>query len=113
MTDTVVIARDQWAQFFDQLSEEHAGELMKMELLDPDYGDQIEGEGTPFQLASYDRRNDMVIITAGISESDEPTYRRMIQHPSEIDVSVPDDGTTVVRVVGPADTTLVSFYPLA
>jgi hypothetical protein len=111
VTETTVIERDRWERFFDQFTEDHEGELIKLEVLDPTYGDQVAGERLPFALATYDPRNDVVIITAGRSDEDEPTLRHMISHPSEIDLAIPEPNETVLRVVTQTNTTLTYFHP--
>jgi hypothetical protein len=110
MTETAVIDRDQWPQYFDQLSQEHEGELIRLEVLDQTYGDQNEGERLPFELATYDPRDDVVVLTAGRTDEGEPALRHTIQHPVEVDVAVTDPAETVLRVVAPANTTLAFFY---
>jgi hypothetical protein len=110
MTETAVIDRDQWPQYFDQLSQEHVGELIRLEVLDPTYGDQIAGEHLPFEVATYDPSDDVVVLTAGRTDDGEPVLRHTIQHPVEVDVAVPDPHETVLRVVAPDNTTLAYFY---
>jgi hypothetical protein len=111
MTETTVIDPDRWMQFFDRLSADHEGDLIRLELLDQTYGDQVEGERLPFALASYDPRNDVVVITAGRADGGEPTLRHIINHPREIDLAIPQPNETVLRVVAPTNITLTHFYP--
>jgi hypothetical protein len=110
MTETMTVDRNRWEQFFDQLSKDHAGDLVTVELLDQDLGDQLEGERLPFTSASFDPRNDMVVISAAGTNDGEPMLRHMIQHPSEVDVATAQPDETVLRVVAPSNTTLTHLY---
>jgi hypothetical protein len=111
MTEATVIDHSRWEQFFNQLSKDHEGDLIRLELLDQTYGDQVAGEDIPFTVASYDPRNDAVVITAGRTDEGEPALRHIINHPSEIDLAIPEPTEPVLRVVAPTNTTLTYFYP--
>ena len=36
------VVRSEWAGFFDRLSNDHLGDQVEIEVLDPDLGDQLE-----------------------------------------------------------------------
>lgn len=105
--------REAWARVLDELTERHAGERIKIEVLDQTYGDQNEVERLPFTYASYDPKDDVVVLAVGGSSPQYPVVlRHMIWHPT--DVSVTDDERigTAVRVVDRDGTaTLVTFSP--
>jgi hypothetical protein len=101
------VVRSEWAGFFDRLSNDHLGDQVEIEVLDPELGDQLEVERMPFGTAAYDQREDTVVVSVG-----QPvTMRHMVTHPTEIDVAMPAPMETVVRVAAPDGTTLVHFYP--
>ena len=112
MADTMTIDRTGWKGFFDTLSEDHHGEMITMEVLDPSLGDQIEAERLPFNYASYDPKDDVVIIGVG---GDTPRFpvilRHMIWHPSEVDIAQLKATEPVLRVVdNDGQATLTHFY---
>ena len=111
MSEGITIDRDQWARFFEELTEDHKGSLVTVEVLDESLGDQFEGKRLPFAFASFDPRDDMVIISAEGESERGPVLRHMISHPSEVDVAIPEPDETVLRVVGDQNTTLVYFHP--
>jgi Family of unknown function (DUF5335) len=101
------VARNQWAGFFDRISVDHLGDQVEIEVLDGEFGDQIEIQRMPFESAAYDPREDTVVVTVG----DPVTLRHMVEHPTEIDVDTTAPMETVVRVASVDSTTLVHFYP--
>jgi hypothetical protein len=111
VADTMTIDRPSWQGFFDSLSEDHHGEMITMEVLAQQIGDQVEAERLPFNYASYDPKDDVVVIGVG---GDSPRFpvilRHMIWHPGEVDfANVPDPVLRVVDKDGEA--TLTHFYP--
>jgi Family of unknown function (DUF5335) len=106
------VDRDQWSRVLDQLTERHAGEPIRIEVLDQTYGDQNEVERLPFTYAAYDPKDDVVILAVGGSSPRYPVVlRHMVWHPTE--VSITDDestGTSLRLVEQDASATLVNFY---
>jgi hypothetical protein len=95
------IGRDEWVAFFDLLTADHKGKNAAIELVDSDFGDQYETERLPFTYASYDPRDDALVIGLGGNTARFPVLlRHMINHPVEVDFAVPRPNETDVRVVG-------------
>jgi hypothetical protein len=113
MTETTTIERDGWGGFFDLLTADHKGENAAIELVDPDIGDQYETERLPFAYASYDSRDDVVVIGVGGDSARFPVLlRHMIDHPAEVDFAVPRPTETDVRIVDADGTaTMVRLRP--
>ncbi|GLY92575.1 DUF5335 family protein [Actinoallomurus iriomotensis] len=113
MSQATTVDHGKWAEFFDTLSADHAGHSAAIELLDADFGDQFETERLPFAYASYDPRDDVVVIGVGGNSSRFPVLlRHMIDHPTEIDLTVPEPAETDVRIVGEdGTTTLLRLRP--
>ena len=117
MTDTSgadtssTVDRTAWSRVLTEFSERHAGELVRIELLDQTYGDQNEVERLPFAYASYDPKDDVVIVAVGGKSPQYPVVlRHMIWHPTEVDTT-DDERTSAVRVVDQDGTaTLVTLY---
>ena len=82
-------------------------------MLDPAFGDQHEAERLPFSYASYDPKDDVVVVGVGGNTPRYPVVlRHMILHPTQVDVAVPTPNQTTVRVVDADGTTnLLHFYP--
>jgi hypothetical protein len=108
-----VVDRNEWRQFFDQLSKDREGDLVTIELLDSSHSDRREAELLPFFSATYDRKDDVIVVSVGGRSPRYPVVlRHIISHPSE--VSTMDDGsrTTAVRVLDRDGTvTLITFSP--
>jgi hypothetical protein len=98
-----------WASQLDQLTEDRGGENVTIEVVDMEYGDETEAERLPFAYASYDPKDDVVIVAVGGRSSRYPVVlRHMIWHPTEVDVD-PEAGA--IRVVEPDGTaTFVGFF---
>ncbi|GAB3979712.1 DUF5335 family protein [Actinoallomurus acanthiterrae] len=113
MSQTTTVDRGKWAEFFDTLSADHAGHSAAVELLGADFGDQFEAERLPFAYASYDPRDDVVVIALGGNSARFPVLlRHMIDHPTEIDFTVPASAETDVRIVdGDGTATLLLLRP--
>ena len=109
MADTPKADHTEWTDRLDRLTKEHEGQPVTIELLDPEYGDQHEAERLPFAYATYDPRDDVVIVAVGGNSPRYPVVlRHMIWHPSEVDIA-PEGPFKVVEQDG--TTTLVAFYP--
>jgi hypothetical protein len=114
MADTTTLNRSEWKNALDQLTVDHDGELVTIEVLDPLVGHQHEAERLPFAYINYDPKDDVVIVAVGGRSARYPVeLRHMVWHPAEVDIAL-DDGShpVAVRVVEPdTTTTLVAFYP--
>ena len=103
--------RDQWETMLNQLTDQHAGEQITIEILDPTLGDQVEAERLPFTYATYDRRDDTIVIAVGGKTPKYPVLlRHMINKPATL--SIDHSGDTPAALVTDADgtSTLVQFF---
>jgi hypothetical protein len=100
MTETTTIERDGWGGFFDLLTADHKGENAAIELVDRDVGDQYETERLPFAYASYDPKDDVIVIGVGGDSARFPVLlRHLINDPTEVDFTVPRPTETDVRII--------------
>lgn len=105
MTNTSTTDRAQWVRALDQLTRDHEGDPVVIEVLDQTYGDNEQAERVPFAYANYDPRDDVVVIAVGGRSGRYPVaLRHMIWHPVEITTAadgmrVADSGG-VITVVG-------------
>jgi hypothetical protein len=65
MTEISTTDKGQWTALLEQLTKDHDGTILTIEVLDATYGDLEEAQWLPFAYASYDSRDDVVIIAVG------------------------------------------------
>ncbi|HEY0472474.1 MAG TPA: DUF5335 family protein [Kribbella sp.] len=102
--------RGQWESSLDQLTKEHEGEDITIEVLDRTYGDLEEVSRLPFTSAMYDRPTDTVIIAVGGRSSAWPVVlRHMIPKPDKLVVDDRPENPALMVVDSDGTATLVSF----
>jgi hypothetical protein len=102
--------RSRWQAVLDQLTKEHEGKEVTIELLDPTFGDGDEVERLPFAYVNYDRPTDTVIVAVGGRSAAYPVVlRHMIQRPVEVAVDDSLDIAALKLVDTDGTATLVSF----
>jgi len=113
MADTATTNRGEWARLLDDLTKEHEGDYVTIELLDPTYGDQYEAERLPFAYITYDYRDDAVIVAVGGTTPRFPVVlRHIVSHPADVNVATGQGVDAAARVVDTnGTTTLVTFFP--
>jgi hypothetical protein len=110
MTGTSTVDRSQWTSALDQLTREHEGEEVTIEIIDPTYGDNPEVEHLPFAYANYDYKDDVVFVAVGGASPRYPTVlRHMVSHPTEVTTTTEPPAVRVTD--GEGTTTVVSFFP--
>ena len=64
---TLEIPRSKWISFFDSFNNQHRGRLITMEIMSPDFGDQVEVRDLPLEriTAELSEENDELEITVG------------------------------------------------
>jgi hypothetical protein len=63
--ETSTADRSQWTYPLDRLTSDHEGELVVVEVLDSEFGDNEQAARVPFGYATYDHRDDAAIIGSG------------------------------------------------
>jgi len=113
MAGTTTLKRTEWRGALDAVTADHPGELVTIEVLDPEVGYQHEAERLPFAAITYDPADDVVIISVGGRDERYPVdLRHMVWHPVEVDLVADEIPQPAVRVVEPdSTTTLVVFHP--
>ncbi|NMH97502.1 DUF5335 family protein [Pseudonocardia acidicola] len=106
------VDKDDWRRVLDQLTAEHEGDYITIELNAPEIGHEHEAEQKPFAYATYDPKDDVVIVAVGQDDPEEPVLRHMVWHPTEVIAALDSDSPPAFEVVEPdGTTTLVTFYP--
>jgi len=110
MTESSTTDRKAWADQLDQLTKERESQYVTIEVVDPTYGDETEAERLPFAYATYDPKDDAVIIGVGGNTKKYPVVlRHMVSHPTEVDVDLGAGALKVAEKDG--TTTIVAFHP--
>lgn len=106
------IPKSEWPAFLDRFSRQHEGWLVKLEILNPDLGAQIEETG--LALAGLtdewdETEGNTIMIMAGNEPYDHVTHS--ISNPTEVTLEQTDEGADVALSIKSADgtTALLSF----
>ncbi|MEU6542769.1 DUF5335 family protein [Streptomyces sp. NPDC046859] len=112
MAGTETLDRSTWETTLNQMTEEHQGEFVTIEVLDPEVGHQYEANRLPFASIVYDPKDDVVAVSVGGQSPGYPVVlRHLVWHPTEIDVATQDIPEPAVRVVDKDGTaTLITFF---
>ena len=109
MTDPSTTDRSDWASLMDQVTKEHQGEDVAIDILDRTYGDSPEVDRLPFEYAAYDDKDDVAFVVVGGNSPRLPVaLRHMVEHPSELTVTQDPPALRLVDRDGTA--TIVSFF---
>ena len=106
------IPKSEWPAFLDRFSRQHEGWLVKLEILNPDLGAQIEETG--LALAGLtdewdETEGNTIWIMAGNEPDDHVTHA--ISNPTEVSLEQTDEGADAALSIKSADgtTALLSF----
>jgi hypothetical protein len=77
--------RQTWREFFDLVTKDHEGDAVTVEIVDREYGDQLEAEQMPFGYLEFDDKDDAVNVGVGGTDGRYPVVlRHAIEHPKAI-----------------------------
>ena len=91
MTRLMNLAKPEWREFFDRLSQALSGEPAEVEVASLDLGDQIVAEWIPLQGITYDTADDLLDVSF-----DRLTH--LIRHPRDIVVEEGPGGVSSVAI---------------
>ena len=91
MTKLMNLAKPEWREFFDRLSQALSGEPAEVEVASLDLGDQIVAEWIPLQGITYDTADDLLDVSF-----DRLTH--LIRHPRDIIVEEGPGGVSSVAI---------------
>ena len=110
MSVTTAEQRSEWSALTDRLSADHAGHDVTIEVLDADGGDSSMVERLPFSGITYDRRDDVVVISVGGGSPRYPVVlRHIISGPQEILFDLIPQGAALKITDSSGTTTLVTL----
>lgn len=78
------IRQNEWDNFFNAFSRQHAGWNTKVAILNTDIGAQVQAEGLPFGGITYESLNDVNRIEIMIGQKPEEHISHTITNPSKI-----------------------------
>jgi Family of unknown function (DUF5335) len=110
------LPRAGWQAQLDELTRQHEGHDVTIELLDRDLGDEEEVERLPLSYIGFDPKDDVVIVAVGGRDGRYPVVlRHLVEHPQRILAdSSADDGRVALDVVdGEGDHTIITIRPPA
>src|SRR3954449_1108661 len=113
--DTEALPRDAWQGALDDVTKIHLGDGATIEIVDRNFGDQIEAtEQLPLAYIEYDRKDDVVLVAVGGQTARFPVVlRHIIQHPEQIFIAPPRPSPTeTIDVTDREGTqTVVTLHP--
>lgn len=106
------IPKSEWPAFLDRFSRRHEGWLVKLEILDPDLGAQVQWSGLTLKglTDEWDEaEGNSITIMAG--EQPDAHVTHSISNPTEVSLEHTDGGTDVALSIKSGDdtTALLSF----
>ena len=113
--NTETLAREAWQAALDDVTKIHEGNGATVEVVDRDFGDQVEAtEILPLTYVEYDRKDDVVVIAVGGRTARFPVVlRHIIEHPQQIFIYPPRPAPTESIYVTDRDgtQTVVTLHP--
>ena len=105
------LPRSQWQDRLEELTKEHEGHPVAIELLDHEFGDEAQVEMLPLAYIEYDRKADVVIVAVGGRDGRYPVVlRHVVEHPQRIAADSVGEGRFALDVVdGDGDHTIVTI----
>jgi hypothetical protein len=105
------VGRAEWESTLEELTTQHEGDYVTIEVLDLSLGDQLEVERLPFRYAAYDRRADTVVIAVGGTTGRYPVVlRHMVAQPVKLTIDAAADPPSALITDADGTSTLISFY---
>src|SRR4029453_4874764 len=105
------LPRSQWQARLEELTKEHEGPPVAIEVLDHEFGDEAQVEMLPLAYIEYDRKADVVIVAVGGRDGRYPVVlRHIVEHPQRIAADSVGEGPFARDIVdGDGDHTIVTI----
>ena len=106
------LPRSQWQARLEELTKQHEGHEVAIELLDKEFGDEFEVEMLPLASLEFDPKDDVVIVAVGGRDGRYPAVlRHMVDHPQRIVADTYGEGRLALDIVdGDGDHTIVTIH---
>jgi hypothetical protein len=94
--------KEDWHELLDELTLVRTGDEVTIELLDAEFGDELEAERMPLAYIEYDEHSDEASVGVGGRDGRYPVVlRHSIEHPTSILTdSMPPRLPLIVQIVG-------------
>ena len=109
---TKQIPKSEWPAFLDQFSRQYEGWLVKLQILNPEFGAQVEETGLALEGLTDEwdevRGNTIMIMAGNVPDAHVTHY---ISQPTEVSLEQTDEGADAALAIKSADgtTALLSF----
>lgn len=101
--DTYTIPENEWVEFANRFSRDHAGWLATVQVLDGRSGAQLVADGLPLQGISFDTKGTRPCsIEVSVGETPDAHVRHVVDMPLHIREADEPDGSVDVQIE-PAD----------
>ena len=111
--DSGEIPSSSWYESLESLTKQHEGDVVTIEVLSLDLGDEYEAEKVPFAYIEYDSHDDALKVAVGGRDGRYPVVlRHTVEHPQRIVVFTPAPGEESTVAVTGSDgvQTLITFH---
>lgn len=111
--DPQELARPDWQRYLEELTAQHEGDEVTIEVLDEQLGDEGEAQRLPLAYIEYDPKDDIVIVAVGGHDRRYPVVlHHLVEDPQRILADPHGPGDTVaLDVVGAdGDQTIVTLH---
>lgn len=105
------LPRSTWQARLEELTKQHEGHGVTIELLDQEFGDEAEAEELPLTYLEFDPKDDVVIVAVGGRDGRYPVVlHHIVEHPQRIvadrdgsvlDIEDDDGNHTIVTIHAP------------
>jgi len=102
--DSEEIPPSSWYESLESLTKQRQGDVVTIEVIALDLGDEYEAEEVPFAYIEYDRHDDAFNVAVGGRDGHYPVVlRHTVEHPQRVVISppVPGQETTVDVIFRP------------
>ena len=101
----------QWQARLEDLTKQHEGHEVAIELLDQELGDEAEAEMLPLAYLEFDPKDDVVIVAVGGRDGRYPVVlRHIVEHPQRIVADSYGEGRSALDIVNrDGDHTIVTI----
>jgi Family of unknown function (DUF5335) len=113
--DSEEIPPASWYESLESLTKQRQGDLVTIEVLSLDLGDEYEAERLPFAYIEFDSHDNALNVAVGGRDGRYPVVlRHTVTHPRRIAVTTPtpDEEMTVDVTGGDGVQTLITFHQL-
>jgi hypothetical protein len=85
-TGTEEPPKEAWRGTLDEITRAHRGEVVTVEVVGRQVGDQVEVDALPLAYLEYDNKDDVVIVAVHDRDGDDFVLRHIIEHPKNVRV---------------------------